>query len=113
MPEGHPWLEAVLMVPCCQCSCTCGLPSPCPAGYVRLVNFSGHAAHDMQRAIWQLKVCKVASPMLHVRICGLTCRLPACLGHRLHSSPGALCCAPSHVTMFARPSTCPTLLPAA
>ncbi|KAL4420229.1 hypothetical protein ABPG77_011053 [Micractinium sp. CCAP 211/92] len=24
-------------------------------GYVRLVNFSGHAAHDMQRAIWQLK----------------------------------------------------------
>lgn len=29
---------------------------PCPAGYVRLVNFSGHAAHDMQRAIWQLKV---------------------------------------------------------
>lgn len=24
-------------------------------GYVRLVNFSGHAAHDMQRAMWQLK----------------------------------------------------------
>ncbi|PSC70752.1 Carboxyl-terminal-processing protease [Micractinium conductrix] len=24
-------------------------------GYVRLVNFSGHAAHEMQRAIWQLK----------------------------------------------------------
>ncbi|KAL4451911.1 hypothetical protein ABPG75_007573 [Micractinium tetrahymenae] len=24
-------------------------------GYVRLVSFSGHAAHDMQRAIWQLK----------------------------------------------------------
>lgn len=33
-----------------------GPPPPSPAGYVRLTNFSQHAATDMSRAIYQLKV---------------------------------------------------------
>ena len=44
-----------------------GSPPPTaasPAGYVRLVNFSGHAAHEMQRAIWQLKVGAAAGALV-------------------------------------------------